>query len=67
MPEEAAAKPWLPLHPNYRDVNVETQKKDERSTFKYYKELLELRKHDTFVYGTYNSTVVDDKVLAYVR
>lgn len=61
------SKPWLPVHPNYHDVNVENQKKFERSTLKFYKELVELRQHPTFAHGSFNSTVINDNVFAYVR
>lgn len=60
-------KPWLPVHPNYREVNVALQKKFKRSTLKFYKELLQLRKEDTFAYGSFNSSVINDNVFAYVR
>lgn len=60
-------KPWLPVHPNYRDLNVALQKKFERSTLKFYKTLLQLRKNDTFAYGSFDSRVVNENVFAYVR
>lgn len=28
--------PWLPIHPNYKDVNVNVQKNLERSHLKFY-------------------------------
>lgn len=60
-------KPWLPIHPNYRDINVKNQEKAKRSTLKFYKDLLEIRKHDTFAYGSFNSTVINGNVFAYAR
>lgn len=60
-------KPWLPVHPNYKEVNVALQKGFKRSTFKFYKQLLELRKMETFARGTFNSWVLNENVLAYVR
>jgi glycosidase len=37
-------KPWLPIHPNYRNRNVESLNKDPQSIFNYYRRLISLRK-----------------------
>lgn len=59
-------KTWLPLNTNYRDLNLELQKSRRKSTFKFYKELSELRKDDTMQENGYESFVVND-VFAYTR
>lgn len=64
---EGNVKPWLPIHKNYRELNLDLQRKFNRSTFKFYKELIELRGDHSFVYGSYVSKVVNDNVLTYVR
>lgn len=64
---EGGAKPWLPIHPNYKDNNLKLQKQFKRSTYKYYKELSKLRHDDTFTYGSYTSKVLNDNVFAYSR
>lgn len=38
------AKPWLALHPDYKEINVETEAARAKSVYRYYKELLALRK-----------------------
>jgi glycosidase len=40
------AKPWLPLYPKYKEINVEADKAAKKSVFHYYKELLTLRKEN---------------------
>lgn len=67
MPENASKKPWLPIHPNAKELNVAAQKDQPRSTLNFYKQLLQLRKDDTFAYGSYVSNVLNDNVFAYVR
>ena len=37
-------KPWLPVHPNYEQRNVATQRKDENSLFHFTRRLIALRK-----------------------
>lgn len=60
---------WLPIHPNYKYINLKAQKSAKRSTYKFYKELAALRKHPTFVNGNFSAKVVGENqnVLAYTR
>lgn len=59
---------WLPVHPNYKWLNLKNQKEARHSTYKYYKQLMELRKEDTFIEGSMvNAKVINDNVLSYVR
>lgn len=62
MPTNAIGKPWLTIHPNYVDVNVEVQINDTRSTLKYYKRLVQLRKNLEFTNGGYESKELGDSV-----
>lgn len=62
-----SVKPWLPINPNYPELNLKNQREARRSTFKFYKELMELRKQHTFIDGDFKSTVINNNVLAYVR
>lgn len=64
---EGNVKPWLPVHPNYKDINLKLQRNFVRSTFEFYKQLSELRRDDTFVYGSYQSKAYNDNVFAYSR
>lgn len=64
--------PWLKVNENYREVNVELQKKDEDSVLSYYKKLIALRKSpewkDVFVYGEFLPFYEEDKnVFAFLR
>lgn len=67
MPANATVKPWLPIHPNYVDLNVEVQLSDKRSTLKYYKQLTQIRKNSAFTNGGYESKVLGNSVFSYVR
>ncbi|XP_031625094.1 maltase 2-like [Contarinia nasturtii] len=67
MPENSTAKPWLPINQNYKDVNVASERKNPHSTLNFYKQLLQLRKRDTFAHGSFTSTVPNENVFAYVR
>lgn len=64
--------PWLKVNENYREVNVELQKKDEDSVLSYYKKLIALRKSpewkDVFVYGEFLPFYEEDRtVFAFLR
>jgi len=60
---------WLPITPNYTQINVQTETADENSVLHYYKKLIELRHTDkSFVYGNYKDLAPNNKkVLAYLR
>jgi alpha-glucosidase len=36
--------PWLPVHPDFREVNVETQRDDPESVLSFYRKLIWMRK-----------------------
>ncbi|MWG36254.1 glycoside hydrolase family 13 protein [Halomarina oriensis] len=61
--------PWLPVNPNYAEVNVAAARADPDSVFHYYRRLVDLR-HDeeTLVYGEYDLLLPDhERVFAYTR
>ena len=62
-------KPWLKINPNYKTINVESQLKDEKSIFNYYKKLVSLRKeHDVIIDGKFKMYLEDDEqIFAYER
>ncbi len=62
-------EPWLPVNPNYPEINVATEAADEESVLNYYHELRSLRAdHDVLVYGDYELLLPDhDTVWAYRR
>ena len=46
--------PWIKVNPNYKEIHVERQRKEEDSIFTYYKTLVHLRKEmPIFVEGKY--------------
>lgn len=50
-------KPWLKVNPNYTEINVEDQLKDEDSVLHFYKKLFALRKseayRETLIFGRF--------------
>lgn len=67
-----AGTPWLPVNPNYTEINAASQQDDPDSVLSYYKELIALRKNpqyeNTFVYGELIPYLADQKnLMAYFR
>ena len=65
-------KPWLPVNPNYRRINVASQEQDEDSVLSYYKKLCALRKNpeykETIVYGDFIPFMAEeDRLMAFFR
>ena len=61
--------PWVPLNPNYTEINAEAALADPDSVFHYYRRLIELRKTiPEFRYGRfYLLDSQNEKVFAYTR
>lgn len=57
----------IPIHPNYVENNLELQKQSSKSHYKYYKDLLQLRKSEAFVDGDFSSKVLSENVFGYSR
>ncbi len=64
-----AGEPWIPVNPNYTEINAEKVLADPDSVFHYYRRLLQLRKaHPTLIYGRYEMIDEGSEVLyAYRR
>jgi alpha-glucosidase len=62
-------EPWLPIHPNYKKINVQAQESDSSSMLSLYKKLLVLRRERIeFIDGRYFGVSVENEpVLAYMR
>jgi alpha-glucosidase len=61
-------KPWLPVGPNYTEVNVAVQKEDPCSLLRFYRDLIQFRKSEpAFSIGSYHSTPPSDSWVAYFR
>lgn len=60
--------PWLPIHPNYVFINLKDQKLAERSTFKIYKALIELRKTKRVLQiGTFVGRPLGENIYGFMR
>ncbi len=65
-------EPWLPLNPNYTDINASQALQDDESVYHYYRQLAELRKGEEYgevvVYGDHTLLDPHDQnVYAYLR
>ncbi|QUL56240.1 alpha-glucosidase [Paenibacillus tritici] len=62
-------EPWLPVHTNYKEINMEANLKDPDSVFHCYRKLIELRKNNpVVVWGEFELvTGVPDQVFMYFR
>ena len=65
-------KPWLKVNPNYMEINVEDQLKDEDSVLHFYKKLIALRKseayRETLIFGRFVPAFeADEDVFAFYR
>lgn len=59
-----AGTPWIMVNPNYREINAREQLEREGSVFRYYQQLIRLRKeHEVIVYGSYDLLLPDDMEL----
>ncbi|XP_076681156.1 alpha-glucosidase [Andrena cerasifolii] len=58
---------WLPVHSNYKAVNLETQKLAATSHYKVFKALSALKKSAVVAQGSLQVTLVNNKVLGVVR
>ncbi|HBW36241.1 alpha-glucosidase [Desulfosporosinus sp. BICA1-9] len=61
--------PWIPVNPNYPDINVEQARQDPTSILHYYRKLIELRRqYPLFVYGDYHLLLpMHTKIYSYLR
>lgn len=62
-------KPWLPVHPEYEQRNVEAQRKNPQSLFNFYKQLIKVRKDlPALRTGMFQPLTYDPRrLLAYLR
>ncbi|WP_423190166.1 glycoside hydrolase family 13 protein [Alkalibacterium sp. f15] len=62
-------KPWLPVQPNYKEINVEASRDSSDSIFNTYRQLIQLRKDNPLVvWGDYELLLPDHpSVYAYKR
>jgi alpha-glucosidase len=62
-------KPWLPLHSNYMERNVLTQKEDPDSLYCFYRQLIQLRRQEKALrQGIFLALTYEPRfILAYMR
>lgn len=63
----SAAKTWLPVHPNYVELNLLAQQQAKRSHYKVYKSLVALRKLPVLRRGRFNIETLSRAVFAFKR
>jgi len=61
--------PWIPVNPNFKDINAKNALEDQGSIFHYYKKLIGLRKeNEVIVYGKYDILLEDsEEIWTYTR
>ena len=53
--------PWIPVNPNYKEINAKAEMADPNSVYNYYKKMIALRKENLImVYGHYKEYYHDD-------
>ena len=64
-----ADKTWFGVNPNYVDINVEKQEKEEDSILNFYKKMIKIRKeNEALIYGKNNLLMIhDQQIYAYER
>lgn len=62
-------KPWIEVNNNYKNINVESDLRDDESIYKFYQKLLDLKKNNqVLVDGDYKLIDVDDSdIFAFER
>ena len=65
----STGKPWMPVNPNYTEINAEAALADPNSVFHYYQKLIALRKHyDVLRSGSFTLLFPEnEKIFAYTR
>jgi glycosidase len=61
--------PWLPVHEDYREVNVRKQEQDETSVLVWFRNLAKLRaQYPVLAEGSFEEILADhEQIIAYIR
>ncbi|XP_050598681.1 maltase A1-like [Bombus affinis] len=62
-----STKTWLPVNPNYKTLNLETEKKATNSPYQLFKQLMNIKKRPVIARGSLNVAVLDKQVLGITR
>lgn len=64
----SSVTPWIPVHSNFRTVNLRAQKAAAKSTFKMYKDIIQMRKDNRVLQiGGYKSTAISENLFGFIR
>lgn len=58
---------WLPVNPNYENLNVAAQIMAQTSHLKVYRELAVLRKEEVFLKGNVSFPVITEDIFSFMR
>lgn len=59
---------WLPVNPNYPEINVEVEEKDPDSILSFYRQLIQFRKEEpALIYGTFEPIKTKGSIMAFYR
>lgn len=65
---DTTTRTWLPVHKNYKEVNLKRQKEAAKSTFKLYQALIDLRKKNhVLAIGGYESKAISENLFGFMR
>ncbi|XP_033319548.1 alpha-glucosidase-like [Bombus bifarius] len=62
-----STKTWLPVHPNYKTLNLAAQKRATSSPYQLFKKLMNIKKRPVIARGSLNVSVLDKQVLGITR
>ncbi|GFT53411.1 maltase 1 [Nephila pilipes] len=60
-------KPWLPVHANYINQNVEVKRANPFSSLENFKKLVKLRREPSILFGTFDYAFVDSNIFSFTR
>lgn len=59
---------WLPINPNYPEINVEVEETDSDSILSFYRQLIQFRKEEpALLYGTFEPIKTKGSIMAFYR
>lgn len=59
---------WLPVNPNYPEINVEVEETDPNSILSFYRQLIQFRKEEpALLYGTFEPIKTKGSIMAFYR
>ncbi|XP_033353097.1 alpha-glucosidase-like [Bombus vosnesenskii] len=62
-----STKTWLPVHSNYKTLNLAAQKRATSSPYQLFKKLMNIKKRPVIARGSLNVSILDKQVLGITR